>query len=144
MTDACVTDLSNRARLRKAVEGKDAILRGVSALEYMEMFVGYIKNEPVEIYTKTNLVDEDFDQRIVVDFKQIDYFKDGDVKCATFNQVANDMLSEFETMDDRALAEALAGHYEENGHFEDLIIEPQYHSHFEEMKEWAREYYYKE
>lgn len=142
MANVYIADFSNHARLSRQVTGKDVILRGVSALEYMGLFVGYVKNGAVEVYSKSNLLDEQFDSRIVNDFNQIDYFDDGLVLCSTFNQVVNDMLSEFETMDDVALAESLAYHYEKQGNFENIDILPEYHSHFEEMKDWAREYYY--
>jgi len=142
MSRVYVANLSNRARLRHAVEGKDVILRGVSALEYMEMFVGYMAESSVEVYTKEDNLDESFDTRVLECFETIDYFQDGHVRCATFNQVVNDMLSEFETMDDTALAEALSEYYEEKGNFEGLTIAPKYSAHFNEMMEWAREYHY--
>lgn len=52
------------------------------------------------------------------------------------------MLSEFETMDEAALAEALSEYYEEQGSFEGLTVAPQYMAHFSEMMDWAREYHY--
>jgi len=142
MANVYIADFSNHARLSRQVAGKDVILRGVSALEYMGLFVGYVKTGAVEIYTKDDMSDEHFDSRVVNDFNQIEHFNDGNVKCSTLNQVVNDMLSEFDTMDDVALAESLAYHYEKQGCFESLNILPQYHSHFEEMKDWAMEYHY--
>jgi len=137
-----IANFSNRARLRRAIEGKDVILRGVSALEYMEKFVGYMAETDVEVYTKEENIGESFDIRVLECFESIDYFQDGHVRCATFNQVVNDMLSEFDTMDDVALAEALSEYYEETGSFEGLNIEPQYMGNFIEMMDWAREYHY--
>jgi len=142
MAGIYVADFSNRARLRRHVEGKDVILRGVSALEYMEMFVGYMADTSVEVYAKDNNAAESFDFRIVECFETIDYFQDGHIRCATFNQVVNDMLSEFETMDEAALAEALSEYYEEQGSFEGLIVAPEHMVHFNEMMDWAREYHY--
>ena len=142
MAGVYVSDFSNHARLSRHVRGRDVVLRGVSALEYMGLFVGYVNAGAVEVYAKDDLVDDIFDSRVVVDFNQIDYFQDGNVKCSTLSQVVNDMLGEFETMDDVALAESLAYYYEKQGSLESLNIAPQYHSHFEEMKDWAREYYY--
>jgi len=62
MTDGYVADFSNHARLSRLVGGKDVILRGVSALEYMGLFVGYVKAGAVEIYAKDDLVDEEFEK----------------------------------------------------------------------------------
>ena len=142
MSSLRIADFSNHARISRQVAGKNVILRGVSALEYMGLFVGYVKAGAIEIYAEVDMSSEGFDSRVVENLNQIDYFDDGLVLCSTLNQVVNDMLSEFETMDDVALAESLAYHYEKQGSFESLNILPQYSSRFEEMKDWAREYYY--
>ena len=142
MADVYIADLSNRARFRRLLKGQDMILRGVSALEYMEMFVGYMSEMSIEAYAKERNLSGTFDLRVIESFADVDHFQDGHIRCATFNQVVNDMLSEFETMDDVALAEALSGYYEENGSFEGLDVAPQHMAHFMEMMDWAREYHY--
>lgn len=79
---------------------------------------------------------------MVDNFDGIDYVHYGDVLCSTVNQAINDMLSD-ENSDEVILAEALSDHYHLNGKsFVGLNIRPENMQRFEEMKEWAMEYYY--
>lgn len=43
--------LSNREWLSSAVKGENLILRKVSALEYMQLFVGYFSEQNIEVYS---------------------------------------------------------------------------------------------
>ena len=133
--------ISNRERLRKMVAGQEVILRGVSALEYMDLFVGYMAEQQIEVYLRVDLSDR-FDSTIIENFDGIDYFVDNDVRCSTISQVVNDMLNEYDSMDATALAEALSEYHEINGSLEGINIEPQNTLYFREMQDWALEFHY--
>ena len=47
--------ISNRAWLRAVVGGREAVLCRVSALEYLEMFVGYIKEKIFRSMRRTSV-----------------------------------------------------------------------------------------
>jgi hypothetical protein len=132
--------ISNRERLRNLVAGQDVVLRGVSALEYMDLFVGYMAEQQVEVYLRVPL-DDNFDSTVVDCFEKIDYFIDNDVRCSTLNQVVNDMLSDYNTMDSAALAEALSEYHELNGSFDGININPENLAYFREMQDWALEFH---
>ena len=63
--------ISNRAWLRDVVGEKDLILRGVSALEYLQLFVGYAGEETVEVYSLQRGAYENIDYRVVDSFKRL-------------------------------------------------------------------------
>lgn len=132
--------ISNRERLRNAINNHDVVLRGVSALEYMELFVGYINEQQTEVYSTHNLC-VNYNNSLVKNFDHIDYFVEGLVRCSTFNQVVNDMLDEYDTMDASALAEALSEYHEINGSFDNITVEPRNLIRFQEMQDWALEFH---
>jgi hypothetical protein len=118
------------------------ILCGVSALENLEMFTGYINETIIDVYAKTKGIYENINYIIVPDFDSIDYIKFGNVLCTTFEQTVNDMLGDFDNADTAALAESLANYYFSNNEsFEGLNIKPQNADKFEQIKGWAIEYY---
>ena len=133
--------ISNRERLQRLTAGHNVILRGVSALEYMDLFVGYMAEQQPEVYT-TDVLTDGFDYVTVDNLAEIEHFVDNGVRCSTLNQVVNDMLNEYDTMDAAALAEALSEYHEINGSFDELNIQPQHTTHFHEMQDWALEFHY--
>ena len=134
--------ISNRAWLREVVGGKQLVLRGVSALEYLQLFGGYINETIVEAYALIEVDDDSLDCRVIHSFEEIEYFVDGNVRCATFNQILNDMLAEFEIADELALVEALANYFHlHDQSFDGLVIKEENEKIFEDLKEQAKEYY---
>jgi len=126
---------------RSAVGGENVVLRGKSALEYWLYFSGYANDNEIDVYSISIGDYENINYHIVDSFDGIDYVRDGDVLCSTVNQAINDMLND-ENADEVALAEALSDHYHLNGKsFDGLNIRPENMQRFEEMKEWAMEYY---
>jgi hypothetical protein len=121
---------------------ENVILCGVSALENLEMFTGYIEERIIDVYAKTKGIYENINYIIVPDFKNINYVRFGNVLCTTFEQTVNDMLSDFDNADTAALAEALANFYFSNAEsFEGLNIKPENIDNFEYIKDWAMDYY---
>ena len=135
------TDLPWYTILSNNIGNKDLIARGSTALELMGMFTGYLSQAPIEVYSKTEELDSIFDYKVVPCFNNIEQQEIYGISCTTFNQTINDMLDEFDTTDESALAEALAKHYIQHGNFNSITINPKHESIFQNMKDWAMEYY---
>jgi hypothetical protein len=134
--------ISNRAWLEDIIGGEEVVLRGVSALEYLQLFVGYLREKEIDVYAKAKGKYDNVNYYIVDNFNSIDFIRHRNVLCSSFNQAVNDMLDNFENADEQALLEALCKHYYAHGKsFEGLYIKPENIGHFEYIKEWAIDYY---
>ena len=123
---------SNRAWLRDVVGNQPMILRSVSALEYLQLFVGYFSESK----------EETIRCHIIEDLEAIEYIRFENVLCSSPSQAVNDMLSDFEHSDETALVEALSKYYyshEES--FSGLNIKKENQKRFEELKDWAINYF---
>ena len=133
---------SNRAWLRDVVGNQPMILRSVSALEYLQLFVGYFSENKVEVYALEESPEENIRCHIIEDLEAIEYIRFENVLCSSPSQAVNDMLSDFEHSDDTALVEALSKYYyshEES--FSGLNIKKENQKRFEELKDWAINYF---
>lgn len=133
---------SNRAWLRDVVGNQPMILRSVSALEYLQLFVGYFSENKVEVYALEESSEENIRCYIIEDLEAIEYIRFENVLCSSPSQAVNDMLSDFEHSDETALVEALSKYYyshEES--FSGLNIKAENRKRFEELKEWAINYF---
>ena len=133
---------SNRAWLRDVVGNQPMILRSVSALEFLQLFVGYFSESKVEVYALEESPEENIRCHIVKDLEAIEYLRFENVLCSSPSQAVNDMLSDFEHSDETALVEALSKYYyshEES--FNGLAIKAENQKRFEELKEWAINYF---
>ena len=134
--------LTNRAWHRAVVGGEDVILRHTSALEHLELFLGYMNEKTIDVYAKRPGRYENINYHIVDSFNDIDTIRFGDVLCTSANQTFNDMLAGFDNIDEQALVEGLAGYYYSNGEsFNGLSIKPENMERFNSVKDWAVEYY---
>lgn len=134
--------ISNRAWLRDMVGGKRMILRGVSALEYLQLFVGYVSESTIEVYSEKLISASGFKCCVVPSFQEIDYVCEGNVLCCTINQTVNDMIRDFDNIDEVALVESLSRYYYAHDEsFDDLIIKPENMRQFNQIREWAIRYY---
>ena len=84
----------------------------------------------------SNLVIEKVD-----DFEEIDYSKEWGIPCSTLNQVVHDMLENPQLMNQEALTESLANHYENEGHFNDIHVLDAYVMEWEILKNSALRFY---
>ena len=82
--------LTNRAWLRDVAEGQEFILKGESALLYLDAFAGYLGEDEISVYAKAKGEYENINYHVIDDFDDIDYFVDGGILCSTFNQAVND------------------------------------------------------
>ena len=133
---------SNRAWLRDVVGNQPMILRSVSALEYLQLFVGYFSESKVEVYALEESSEETIRCHIIEDLEAIEYIHFENVLCSSPSQAVNDMLSDFEHSDETALVEALSKYYyshEES--FSGLNIKKENQKRFEELKDWAINYF---
>ena len=133
---------SNRAWLRDVVGNQPMILRSVSALEYLQLFVGYFSENKVEVYALEESSEENIRCHIIEDLEAIEYIRFENVLCSSPSQAVNDMLSDFEHSDETALVEALSKYYyshEES--FSGLNIKKENQKRFEELKDWAINYF---
>ena len=133
---------SNRAWLRDVVGNQPMILRSVSALEYLQLFVGYFSENKVEVYALEESSEENIRCYIIEDLEAIEYIRFENVLCSSPSQAVNDMLSDFEHSDETALVEALSKYYyshEES--FSGLNIKAENQKRFEELKDWAINYF---
>lgn len=133
---------SNRAWLRDVVGNQPMVLRSVSALEYLQLFVGYFSENKVEVYALEESSEENIRCHIIEDLEAIEYIRFENVLCSSPSQAVNDMLSDFEHSDETALVEALSKYYyshEES--FSGLNIKKENQKRFEELKDWAINYF---
>lgn len=134
--------LSNVDWLQDVVQGKDLILCGVSALEYLELFSGYVNESKIQVYTKSNGQFDNIEYHIVDSFDNIDYINFDGVLCTTVNQTINDMLANYDNIDELAFLEALSNYYFANDEsFDNLKIKPENLNIFNQVKQIAIEYY---
>jgi len=130
---------------RAVLSGEEVILRNTSALEHLELFVGYGNDSTIDVYAKVSGTNRNVNYHIVESFDGIDSIFIGGLYCTTPSQTFNDMLDVFhdeELSDEQALIMGLADYYYTNGEsFNGLVIKEEHAELFEEAKEWALEYY---
>ncbi len=133
--------ISNRAWFRDVLDEEGLILRGVSALEYLQLFVGYLGETKIDVYAKSKGKYDNINYHLVNDFSEIDYIKDKKILCSSVNQAISDLLADYENADEQALIEALSKYYyTHNMSFEGLDININIIK-FKELKNWAINYY---
>jgi hypothetical protein len=137
--------LTTRAWHRAVVGGKDMILRNTSALEFLELFGGYMREKRIEVYAKKSDEYENIECYVVDSFNGIDHIRFGDVLCTSVNQTFNDMLSDFNSVDEQSLVEGLSRYYYTHGtSFNGLVIKPENVKYFNSVKDWAIKYHSEE
>ena len=132
---------------QEVVGGKNLILRHTSALECLELFVGYFHEKVIDVYAREKGEYENINYYVVDTFNGIDIVRIGNLLCTSVNQTFNDMLSKYgtpeeNTIDEQSLIEGLSDYYfSHNKSFDGLLIKPEYKERFDILKEWAMEYY---
>ncbi|MCL2336750.1 MAG: hypothetical protein FWC60_04955 [Firmicutes bacterium] len=134
--------LTNRAWHRAVVGGENVILRHTSALEHLELFFGYMNEKTIDVYAITPGPFENVNYHIVETFDGIETVRIGNMLCTSASQTFNDMLADFDNIDEQSLIEGLAGYYYSHGEsFDELDIKPENMTRFNSIKDWAIEYY---
>ncbi|MCL2320584.1 MAG: hypothetical protein FWC47_00605 [Oscillospiraceae bacterium] len=126
---------------RAVVGGKELILRNTSALEHLQLFVGYVHETQIDVYAKEKGNFDNVNYYIVNNFKNIEYIRIQNVLCTSINQTFNDMLSQ-DDVDEQSLLEALNSYYFTHGKtFSGLNLIPRNLARFNDIKQMAIEYY---
>ena len=126
----------------KSVVTEDVILCGVSALEYIGLFTGYLNERVIDVYARKKGIYQNINYNLVPDFHEIEYFTQNGLRCTTFTQTVNDMLHQIGETDDAALTEALATYYfAHDESFQGLCIFPENKAAFAKLASMAMVYY---
>jgi hypothetical protein len=134
--------LTTRAWHGAVIGGRDMILRRTSALEFLELFGGYMREKKIDVYARKRGEYDNINYCVVDTFDGIDYIRFGNVLCASANQTFNEMLADYNNVDELSLIEGLSGYYFTHGEsFDGLVIKPENIERFESIKDWAIEYY---
>jgi hypothetical protein len=133
---------SNREWLHSALIGMEVVLCHTSALECLGLFPGYVNENQIDVYTKGHEPYENVNQYVVDSFDNLDTVCIGELRCTSLNQTINDMLRDYEVIDEQSLVQALADYYYSNDKsFSGLRIAPQYAERFNAIRDWASEFY---
>jgi len=127
---------------KAVVGGEDVILRRTSALEQLQLFGGYVKQKAIDVYAKSRGSFDNINYHIVDTFDGLDCVRFDDVLCTSVSQTVNDMLDDFDNIDEQSLIEGLSRYYyAHNESFDGLFIKPENIELFNSIKDWAIEYY---
>jgi hypothetical protein len=133
---------SNREWFNSVLRGKNVVLCHTSALECLGQFPGYVNESQIDIYSTKRELYENVNCFVVDDFSGIEIISIAGLRCTSLNQTVNDMLRDYEIIDEQSLVQALAGFYYRNGaSFDGLKIAQQHINRFNSIKDWAVEYY---
>jgi len=94
------------------------------------------------VYAQNEGQFDNIEYHIVNSFDDIEYLNFDGVLCTTVNQTINDMLSDYDNIDELAFLEALSNYYFANNEsFDNLKIKPNKLSIFNRIKQIAINYY---
>jgi hypothetical protein len=134
--------LTHRLWFDAVTGSEDVILRRTSALECLQLFVGYVREREIDVYAKTEGPYENINYHIVESFDGIEYVWFGNVKCTSVNQTFNDMLADYDNIDEQSLFEAIGNYYHaHNRSLDGLDIRPENQALFDLIKNDGIEYF---
>lgn len=135
----CMTHLE---WFRSVLHGKNVVLSHTSALECLGLFAGYVNENQIDLYAMEREPYANINYNIVTGFDGIEMTEVGGLRCTTINQTINDMLRDYDKIDEQALVQALSDYYySHNESFDGLKIKAQYLLRFNTFADWAVEYY---
>ena len=109
---------------------------------YLELFNGYVNESKIQVYAQNEGQFDNIEYHIINSFDDIEYLNFDGVLCTTVNQTINDMLSDYDNIDELAFLEALSNYYFANNEsFDNLKIKPNKLSIFNRIKQIAINYY---
>ena len=132
----------NKLWLQAVAGGREWILCHTSALECLELFAGYLNERHIDVYAKEPGEYENVNYRIVDTFDDLGITRFRNLRYTSVNQTINDMLADFDNIDEQSLVEALSTYYHNHGDtFDGLEIRPENLAVFDSIKDWAIEFY---
>jgi len=133
---------SNREWFRSVLGSKDVVLCHTSALECLGQFPGYVNENQIDVYTTVREPYENVNQYVVDSYDGLDIVRIGELRCTSLNQTVNDMLRDYDMIDEQSLVQALADYYYSNSQsFDGLRIAPEHTDRFNAIRDWATEFY---
>ena len=143
MTSATRNDyLTVRDWHRAIIGGTDLVLRRTSALEHLQLFGGYLSEEMIDVYAMQPGPYKNINYHVVDTFNGIDTVRIENVLCTSVSQTLNDMLGDFDDIDEQSLVEGLSRYYYTHGKsFDGLDVKNENRDRFNLIKDWAIEYY---
>jgi hypothetical protein len=139
--------LTNYSWFRAYVEAEDqpVILCHASALECLELFPGYGHEKEIDVFATRKGKFENVNYHIKDDLSQKETVQIDGLTCTTLSQTINDMLDEYDTMDEQALIEALAYyvHYHDST-WQNIAVKPVHQRRFKDIQQWAVEHFKRE
>ncbi len=127
------------------LKGENVILCYTSALECLQLFLGYLNERQIDVYALEKGKYENINYYVVDTFDGIEVARFGDLLCTSINQTFNDMLADFDNIDEQSFIEALGHYYYMSGKsFTGLEILPQNMNQFNAIKRWAIEYWWED
>jgi hypothetical protein len=132
----------NKLWLQSVAGGREWILCHTSALECLELFNGYMNEKRIDVYAKEPGEYQNVNYRIVDSFDGLGVASFRDVRYTSINQTINDMLADFDNIDEQSLAEALSNYYHRHGEsFDGLEIRHENRVVFNSVRDWAIDFY---
>lgn len=108
----------------------------ISALEYLELFNGYMNESKIQVYAKDKGQFSNMEYNVVDSFDGIDYFVLDGVMCTTPNQTIDDILANYDNIDELDFLKSLSNYY-----FDNLMIKSENIDLFNQLKKKAITYY---
>ncbi|MDR1134639.1 MAG: hypothetical protein LBL49_00435 [Clostridiales Family XIII bacterium] len=134
--------MSNREWFHSVLRDNDVVLCHTSALECLGQFPGYANESQIDVYAMVREPYDNINWYVIDGFDGLDIVNIAGLRCTSFNQTVNDMLRDYDLIDEQSLVQALAGFYYRNGEsFNGLRITPQYADRFNAIRDWAIEFY---
>jgi hypothetical protein len=142
LTKAKTSFISTVHWLQAVVGDKDWVFCHTTALECLGAFSGYLHDMSIDVYAKERCDIDNANFNIVDSFDHLEIVNEYNLRFTSFTQTVNDMLADFEQIDEVSLVEALNYYYFLHGKsFDGLLIEPGNRTVFDSIKDWAMEYY---
>ena len=133
---------THRAWFLDVLKGENVILCRTSALECHGLFSGYLSEKQIDVYALERGKYLNIDYFVVDTFDGIEVVHFGHLACTSVNQTINDMLADFDNIDEQSFVEGLGSYYFLNGgSFNGLDIALQNMERFNTVKDWAIEYW---
>jgi hypothetical protein len=123
-------------------KGQDWVFCHTCALECLELFIGYLQQDQIDVYAKEKGEFENVNYYIVNSFDHLEIETRKNIRYTSVNQTINDMLADYDNIDEQSLLEGLADYYfAHDESFNGLLIEEKNQAVFDSIKKWAIEYY---
>jgi hypothetical protein len=133
---------STREWFRSVLRGKDVVLSHTSVLECLGLFPGYVNENQIDVYATKSEPYENINWNLIDRLDALDTVTIAGLRCTSVNQTINDMLRDYDRVDEQSLAQALSDYYYSNGEsFVGLRIAPMVADRFNLIKDWAVEFY---